>query len=142
MNLANEKKKALLRIERAKALLNLDLNNGLIKEEDLADLVNYDSNYGTLNNTGTNNYKNMILKQIFNSPFLLYDQNLSPSAKKVLLTLIKKRYKMELDEIEYLYDSGDLSVDEYLDQKELIKFCYFNSLSKDKKESEKTKKHI
>ena len=142
MNLANEKKKALLRIERAKALLNLDLNNGLIKEEDLADLVNYDSDYGTLNNTGTNNYKNMILKQIFNSPFLLYDQNLSPSAKKVLLTLIKKRYKMELDEIEYLYDSGDLSVDEYLDQKELIKFCYFNSLSKDKKESEKTKKHI
>lgn len=123
----NEKKTRLLKIEKARIVLELDLENGLIKEKDILELLKAYSDYGCLKPKKLG-YRESVLKQIYNCPFLLCDQKyLSSRVKSILPVFLNVRYNMELNELDLFLEQGELSYDEYLDEKEMLKFCYYGS---------------
>lgn len=125
-NLNKEKHMTLLKIERAKAMLDCDIKNNLINEEEIYELFKNDSNFGVSNPKAKDN-KLTSLIQIYNCPFLLFDQNLSLELKKELIIFAKKRYEMELNELDRLFSLDYISQEEYIYDKEMIKFCYYKS---------------
>lgn len=131
--LNNEKKINLLKIEKARVILDADLRNGLITEKDIVGLLKVDSDYGHTKQ-GKLSYKESALKQIYNCPFLLCDQvHLSCRVSSILPIFLNIRYDMELDELDELLETEQISFDEYMDAKEMLKFCYYWS-SKEGKE--------
>lgn len=125
-NLNKEKHMTLLKIERAKAMLDCDIKNNLINEEEIYELFKNDSNF-VLSNPKAKDNKLTSLIQIYNCPFLLFDQNLSLELKKELIIFAKKRYEMELNELDRLFSLDYISQEEYIYDKEMIKFCYYKS---------------
>lgn len=125
--LYKDEKIKLLQIKKAKIALGIDLENGLITENEILNLFNYDHNY-SITNQKTFDYKKSILKQIYNCPFLLCDQEkLSFKVKTELISFLKNRYEMELNELDKLLELEYLSYDEYLYEKKMLKFCYYKS---------------
>lgn len=123
----NEMKINLLKIENMRITLGSYLKNGLINEKDIFDLAKFNTNYGCTK-AEKENYKELILKQIYNCPFLLCDQeNLSNNVRSILPMFLNARYNVELNELNYMLDEGQLSFDEYIDEKEKLKFYYYES---------------
>lgn len=130
--LNNEKKISLLKIQKARLILDADLRNGLITEKDIIGLLKVDSDYG-LTKQGKLSYKESALKQIYNCPFLLCDQvHLSCRVISILPIFLNIRYDMELDELDELLETEQISFDEYMDAKEMLKFCYYESSAEGK----------
>lgn len=128
MNLTETKKIKLLEIEKARILLNIELENGVITEKDLINLLSEKADYGFIKSNEFNSYKRRVLKDIFNSPFILCDQkNLSIRVKKLLPIFLNCRYSMEKDYLNYMYNECYISKEEYELEKKLIKFYYFQS---------------
>lgn len=135
--LTNSKKIKLLRIEKARIFLKQDLENGLITEEDVIGLFNKDVNYG-INKKQIFNKKEKLLKDIFNCPFLLCDQDvLSQDLKKVLPVFLSVRYNIEKEMLDFYYKQGYLNEIEYNKELDELEFCYYKS-SKDGKNILKT----
>lgn len=131
--LTNDKKINLLKIKRERLFLGIDLENGLIKENDILSLLKVDSEYGYIKRQGRLYYKESVLKQIYNCPFLLCDQELlSKKVKSIIPIFLNTRYDMELDELDILVETGQISYDEYLNLKEMLKFCYYESSNEGK----------
>lgn len=121
----SEKTLMLLRIERARIELNADLYNGLVTEADIYELFNCGLEFGL---SKSNDIKIKRLKEIFNCPFLLCDQDiLSFNMKKLLPMILKSRYTTEVEELYKLYEDGLMSPEELLNRKELIKFAFYNT---------------
>lgn len=115
----------LLRIEKARIMLSGELEREFITTRDIISSFSKDSNYRLSNN---HEYKICVLKNIINSPFLLCDQdNLDIEIKKLLPNILKVRYDIELEELYVLYENGDISDNELLESKEMLKFCYYES---------------
>lgn len=124
--LTNSKKIKLLKLEKARLQLSVDLKNGLIKEEDIIKLGTKDANYGF--KYGNINYKLSVLKSIFNCPSVLCDQDsLSIEFKKILPLFLDVRYKIEQDELKYQYEEGYISKEEYDIQLDELEFVYYKS---------------
>lgn len=124
--LTNSKKIKLLRIEKARLQLAIDLRNGLITEEDIIKLGTKDVNYGF--KYGKTNYKLSVLKSIFNCPSILCDQEyLSLSIKKILPLFLDSRYRTEQDELKYQYEEGYISKEEYEKELDELEFVYYKS---------------
>ena len=103
MNLTEIKKENLKRIKYARKILNLELENGLITEDDVLSLLNKRNDYGFRNKGKTQSYKQSVLRDIFNSPFILCDQeNLSLNIKQLLPLFLNCRYQMEIEELDSL----------------------------------------
>lgn len=127
-NLTEIKKIKLLQIEKARILLNIELENGVITEKDLINLLSERADYGFIKKDEFNSYKKRILKDIFNSPFLLCDQeNISIRVKKLLPIFLKCRYDMEIDQLNYMYNECYINEEEFEKEKKLIKFYYYQS---------------
>ena len=127
----SEKTLMLLKIERARIEVKADLYNGLINEADIYSLFNCGLEFGLSKST---NVKVKRLKEIFNCPFLLCDQDiLSLDMKRLLPMMLKSKYTTEVEELYKLYEEGLISPEELLEKKELIKFVFYKS-SKDGKE--------
>lgn len=127
----SEKTLMLLKIERARIELKADLYNGLVTEADIYEVFNCGLEFGL---SKSNDIKTKRLKEIFNCPFLLCDQDiLSLDMKKLLPMMLKSRYTTEVEELYRLYEDGLISPEELLERKELIKFVFYNS-SKDGKD--------
>ena len=123
----NDKKKIITQIDTARFILSSKLQNESINDNDILSLFEESSDYGVTKIKNISN-KEKLKKEIFNYPFLLCDQDcLSDSVKKSLQLFLKRRYNMELNELEYLLESGQISQDEYLDSKEMLKFCYYET---------------
>lgn len=124
--LTNSKKIKLLSIEKARLQLSVDLKNGLIKEEDII-LLGYKSiNYGF--KCGKSSYKQSVLRNIFNSPFVLCDQDsLSLNIKKILPVFLEARYKTEQEELKYQYEQCYISKEEYEKELDELEFVYYKS---------------
>ena len=128
MALTKEKKLKLLQIEKARFILDSELDNDFITEQDIIDLLSVNSNYGIKSNNIKYSYKQSLLKSIFNSPFVLCDQNkVSISVKKILPLFLNCRYEMEIEQLNYLKQNGYFNEEEYQKEKDLIKFCYYES---------------
>ena len=124
-----EKKKILLeRIQEARNVFKIDFNNGVLVEEDIMKLLQVKGDYGFKYKDRLHAYKSSVLRSIFNSPFILCDQDdLSIMLKKFIPFLINARYDMELEELNKQLDSNYISNDEYIEMKQLLKFCYYES---------------
>lgn len=123
--LTREQQVTLLRIEKARVILDGDLGRGYITSKDIIRSFSKSDNYRLSNN---HDHKENIIKNIINSPFLLCDlDNLDIEIKKLLPNILKVRYDLEIEELYTLYDNGDISNDELIELKEMLKFCYYES---------------
>ena len=125
MNLENEKELK-SKINQARSVLNIRLQNGFITESDIIHLLYENQNFSLM--MAKNSHKLNTLKEIFNSPFILCDQeNLSMNIKKLLPLLLQCRYEMEIKELNNFLESGFISKEEYENQENLLKYCYYES---------------
>lgn len=117
--------KNLFRIKEAKRELAICLKNRFINMDDIKGVFKSSDDYGL--SIEYMNYKIKILKQIFNCPFLLLDQDLSINIKKLLPEFLKYRYDMEISELDNLLELGLISEDEYINEKEILKLYYYKT---------------
>ena len=118
----------LTRINKKRNELELALQTGLILEEDIIDLIKKDTNYGVKVHNISGNPKEAMLKNIFNCPFLLCDQDmLSPEFKKLLPCFLSARYEAEKDILRLYFEQTFLDEDEYKEELENLKFFYYES---------------
>lgn len=128
-------KEILERIDRARILLDQNLECGLITDEDIFGLLKKDKNY-TLNKA--KKYKEILLKQIISSPFVLCDQKrLSFEVKRLLPIILETRCQDEVEELEKQNELGFINDDELKEELEMLKFVYYLS-SEDGREILKT----
>jgi len=126
--LTNSKKIKLLRIEKARLELSVNLKNGFIKEEDIILLSDKNINYGFGNSKAKTSYKQYVLRSIFNCPFILCDQDsLSLNIKRILPFFLASRYKTEKEELEYQYEEGYISKEKYEKELDELEFVYYKS---------------
>lgn len=124
-NISNDRKKLLLKIEKARLILGKDLKNGVINEADIFNLINKDSSY--MLDRKRLHYKESVLRNIYNCPFLLCDQNISIELKKILPLFLDARFNMEKDYITYNYNHGYITEEEFKEQLEEFEFIYYKS---------------
>lgn len=128
MTLTDKKKINLIRIEEARHTLNAYLQNGFITEEDILHLLKVKSDYGFKYKDKIQSYKSSVLRSIYNSPFILCDQNcLSLNLKQLLPIILKCRYETEIDELKYMLENGFIKKEEYIETEKLIKYNYYGS---------------
>ena len=138
MNLTEKKTLKLEQIKQARNMLSIELNNEFITEDDILHLLSVKNDYGFKYKDKAQTYKLSILWNIFNSPFLLCDQdNLSLNVKQIIPLILNFRYNMEINELNNMLECGHITKEEYIEEEKLIKFCYYGS-SKDGKNILKT----
>ena len=124
-NLDIKREEALERINKARIMLDQELEYGLITDSDILGLFKKDKNY-SLNKA--RNYKELLLRQIICSPFVLCDQDrLSLDLKKLLPMILKIRSKDEIEELEKIHKLGFINAEELKEEKEMVKFIYYLS---------------
>ena len=128
MNLTEIKKENLKRIKHARKILSLELENGLIKEEDILRLLSKKCDYAFKYTGKKQSYKQGVLRDIFNSPFVLCDQEyLSLNIKQILPLILKCRYEMEMEELDYSLENCFISQEDYEKSKNILYFNYYLS---------------
>lgn len=127
MGLSIEQKKMLLEVEKQRAIVSANLFNKVITEEDIFDLVNVSSDYGITKKNHNITSKELILKKIYNYPFLLCDQKLCINTKKLLPLFLSCRYNMEMRELQYAYELGQFTDEEYVKEKNMLNFIYYRT---------------
>lgn len=138
MILSEEKEKNIEKIKIERKFIAYALENGLINESDIIYLLKNTDDFGIQISEKNKYNKLKILRSIFNSPFLLCDQeSLSLNIKQILPFLLKCRYETELEELNYQFKNFYIGKKEYEAEKKLLKFYYYES-SKDGKNILKT----
>ena len=128
MTLTDKKKINLIRIEEARQSLNIYLENGFITEEDILHLLKVKNDYGFKYKNKAHSYKSSVLRSIYNSPFILCDQDcLSLNIKQLLPIILKSRYDKEIDELKYMLENGLIKKQEYIEEEKLLKYNYYDS---------------
>lgn len=118
----------LTRINNKRNELSLALQTGLITEEDIINLLKKDINYGIRNFRTYQGTKNQMLKNIFNCPFLLCDQDmLSNEIKMILPHLLSSRYNTEKDVLKVYLEQAFIDENEYEEELDNLKFFYYES---------------
>lgn len=119
----NKKRNMGLKIQAARLRIGVELTRGTISNEDLISLLDENINFG-LGKSLTREEK--LLQEIYNCPFLLCDQPcLDLSVKEVLLTLLQKRYNVEVQELKDQRSHGHLTKEQVQEARDMLKYCYF-----------------
>lgn len=122
------KENLLKKIQLLRFKLNKELENGLVSEDDIIFLMNNNKGYIYCKNKELQSYKQKVLKDIYNCPFLLCDQNnVSLKIKKLLPLFLHMRYLKEIEEIEFLLKSSYINNKEYEELIKITRFTYFES---------------
>lgn len=128
MTITEKKENLLVQIKEARSKFKIDFNNGIITEDDIKGLLRVNGNFGFKYKDRLHTYKSSVLRSIFNSPFILCDQeDLSFVLKKTLPFLLGARYDMEIEELNNQLRLNYITQDEYNEQEKLLKFCYYES---------------
>ena len=118
----------MLRVLRRTTLVEKYILTGWITDEDLMNIFlvcDKNSNYGLIS---PKTKKEVLLKDIYNSPFILCDIDcLSSNIKKLLPNLLSYRYEQEKAEINYLYSINEISKCEYQKKLDDLKYYYYES---------------
>lgn len=123
-----ERQKNLIKINQKRKELALNLETGLITEGDIIDLLKKDINYGVRIYNVSGDPKKAMLKNIFNCPFLLCDQDkLSVEIKQLLPYFLSSRYETEKDVLRIYYEQAFIDENEYNEELENLKFFYYES---------------
>ena len=125
-NITREMQRRIYNIEKAKIELSRYLEASIITEKDIIDMIKKDINYGVRNLNTAGKHKETMLKNIFNCPFLLCDQELlSIELKQLLPQLLSVRYNTELENLKVYLEQGFIDENEYKETKEELKFFYY-----------------
>ena len=125
-NLTNKMQNKIYNIEKVKIELGRYLEANMITEKDILALLQKDINFGVRNLNSSRDPKKMMLKNIFNCPFLLCDQpGLSKDLKELLPYLLSARYNVELDNLKVYLEQGFIEENEYNNLKDELKFFYY-----------------
>lgn len=126
--LINERQQKLLKIEKKRNELANYLESGLITEKDIIDLIKKDVNYGIITYNVGRNPKKSMLKNIFNCPFLLCDQDcLSDEMKALLPYLLSARYEIEKNNLNFYLEQNFIDENDYNKELDDLKFFYYES---------------
>ena len=118
-----KKQLLLLKVQSVRLKLGQNIFDGNITVDDIVWLYQKNNNFG-LEEVSTE--KEKLLQEIFNCPFLLCDQDfLDPSIKEKLPEILRSRYSAEIQELKYFYNNGDITKEEYQEQRDLIKYSYY-----------------
>lgn len=117
----------LLKIEKARLNLYKDLEMGIITEEDIINVFRKNINFGFRINGHRLNYREAILKDIFNCPFILCDLNLSVYTRNIFIYFLNARYELEKEQLDYSYNNAFMSKEEYLKELELLHYNYYEA---------------
>ena len=121
-----EMQKKVYNTEKTKIQLSRYIAASIITEEDIVELLNKDVNYGVRDLHLTNDPKEIMLKNIFNCPFILCDQKiLSRNVKELLPYMLSARYNVELDNLKVYLEQGFIDEIEYSDLKDELMFFYY-----------------
>ncbi len=119
------KENELQRIIKARKIMTQALECGLITTQDIYNLLKKDKNYAF---SKAKNYKELLLKQIIISPFVLCDQELlDVELKKILPMMLQARYQDEIEELEMMQELEYIDKKELNVEKEMTKFVYYLS---------------
>ena len=125
-NLTEQIKKRIYTVEKTKIELGRYIENSIITPNDIFGLLKKDINYGVRKLYSSKEPKEVMLKNIFNCPFLLCDQpRLSMDVKELLPYLLSARYNVELDTLKVYLEQGLIDEYEYNELKEELKFFYY-----------------
>lgn len=131
--LTNSKKEKLIRIETARYELDKHLETGFIKEEDIMYLASRDINFGLKTVCKKYNYKASVLKDIFNSPFILCDQErLSDNLKSLLPLFLNSRYQTEKEMLDFYLKEAYITKEEYDKELDELDFVFYKSSNEGK----------
>ena len=131
-----DKKLVLKNLQKERNEISRLLESGELTKTQLLTLFSFPSEYGLNPNVGS--YGSKVKKEIYNSPFLLCDQeHLNPKVRGPLEVFLNDRYVQELEELSCLFNDSQIGVDEYLEQCDFMKFCYYESSSDGQKILEK-----
>lgn len=123
-----ERNKKLIRINDKRNELALDLQNGLITEQDIINLLRKGINYGVRTVNVSGDPKKAMLKNIFNCPFLLCDQDiLSIEFKQLLPHFLSSRYETEKETLRIYLEQAFIDENEYHEELDNLKFFYYES---------------
>lgn len=118
-----ERRLMALKIQSARLRVERELSEGTITTEDLVCLVNQSSDYGIAKVSTT---KEKLLQELFNSPFLLCDQDmLDWDVKQILPNILRSRYSMEMKELKQLCKLGFITKEELKRKGDLVRYCYY-----------------
>lgn len=124
-DLETRKEENLERINKARAILDMNLECNLISSENIITLLKKDKNYAF---SRPKNNKDRLLKQIIVSPFVLCDQKrLSLEVKKLLPIMLETRCQDEVEELEKQNELGFIDDSELKEELEMLKFVYYLS---------------
>lgn len=121
------KKINLLKIEKARLNLYRDMEMGIITEEDIINVFRKDINFGFRINGRRLNYREAVFKDIFNSPFILCDLNLSVYTRNIFIYFLNARYELEKEQLDYSYNNAFMSEEEYFNELELLHYNYYET---------------
>jgi hypothetical protein len=127
-NLTREVQQKLFNVEKKRIELSRMMELGMITDEDILNLIKLDVNYGLRINRTEDNPKKLMLKNIFNCPFLLCDQkNLSNNIKMVLPYLLNARYNVEKNNLKIYLEQNLIDDVEYENTMDELNFFYYES---------------
>lgn len=123
-----ERQKKLIKINEKRNEISLALQSGLITEQDIINLLRKDINYGLRTVNALQNSKIAMLKNIFNCPFLLCDQEmLSVEIKRLLPYFLSSRYETEKETLHVYLEQTFIDENEYNEELDNLKFFYYES---------------
>lgn len=124
-DLEARKEENLERINKAREILDMNLECNLISSENIISLLKKDKEYAF---SRPKNNKDRFLKQIIISPFILCDQKrLSLEVKKLLPIILETRCQDEVEELEKQNELGFIDDGELKEELEILKFVYYLS---------------
>lgn len=138
MEKIKDRENLIIKLKSERAFISGMLENNELPKIQLLMLFNFPSEYGLKGFENKASLRSKVYKQIYNSPFLLCDQeHLNPSVKGPFEKFLNNRYVQELEEAYAMFNSGELSIDEYLDACNDLEFCYYKTSEEGEKILEK-----
>ena len=115
-----------VRIDRDRYKLEQILQKNIITDDDIFSLLRKNALYGFIK-PKNKDIKDYWLKQIFNAPYLLCDQNVSDNVKKILPLLLEKIFIYNKEDLDNKYKNKYITKQEYLNSIEFLNQVFYNS---------------
>ena len=117
-----------LKIDKQRYYLDMLLESGKINEKMLVNLMMKDSFFGIPHSGEELTLEEQALREIYNAPYLLCDQeHLSDNVKKLLPIFLESFYKRNREDLKRSYEEGDMTGNEYASVVKKLRYATYES---------------
>ena len=117
-----------LKIDKERYYLEELLKSGKIDEKKLINLMNQEAWFGIPYSGEELTLEKEALREIYNAPFILCDQEFLPdNIKKLLPVFLEDFYKRKRDGFRKQYEDGDITGNEYANRVKILKYMTYES---------------